>query len=670
MQILSQFALVRNSCLLNKWLIVGGAFVLLAACGSQENAVSEKNIAIAVDNNALTAANNIAAEQANSQSQLLTSLAASYPNGQLPPERAVQAANDLANNPAALKLTAATSRITAQSLSIQAQATSADYAPVQRIQNTTLYGAYFFSIYPGEVTTALATNPNWALEGPAFWASLATGTDLHPVHRFQNKLNGSYLYTIYDSERANIVANYAATFAYEGVAWNARQTTASGWSALYRFRNKTNGTYLFSAFESEKDAIVANYPTVFELEGIAYYVRQDAPPAALTCTPAAQSTAGYSLVFKGCNGTVALYYDVNECVRENATGLIWQGQTPAGTGLRANDRVFTNLDNTTDTQNYNSNNPIVATQAQIDAGSNSVGFKNAVNASSLCGKTAWRLPKRGELFGIVDASRSSPAIDTVWFPSTASADYWTSTPYTPALFTPTVPDPARPWLANKIDFSFAGNNNINFSDYRVGGNASSALIRVRLVHDPEPLACLPIAATSNGYSLITKSCNGTVPVFYDKTECVKDNTSGLIWEGKPTTGPRAANTYQTNFDSTTVDQVANSGSNGSIPSRPATLAEIAAPNNTVGYAKTVNASSLCGSRAWRLPTRDELATLVKSTEYPYINNFWFPNTKAWGYWTSTPAVNLTVFAKTINFAALSIEDQLREDGYYVRLVRN
>jgi len=215
------------------------------------------------------------------QTDLMTSLAELYPNGQLPLGQAtVNASKALAQNPAALSATAeSTGLIKSQSAAttIQPQATSADYQPVTRIQNTTLYGAYFFSIYPTEVTSALAGNRNWRLEGPAFWASLATGADLFPVHRFQNKQNGSYLYTIYDFERASIVANLSATFAYEGVAWYARQSPDAGWSPLYRFRNKTNGTYLFSAYESEKDAIVANYSAIFELEGIAYYVRQDAP---------------------------------------------------------------------------------------------------------------------------------------------------------------------------------------------------------------------------------------------------------------------------------------------------------------------------------------------------------------------------------------------------------
>ena len=255
------------------WLIYS-FIALLAACGSQESA----DTGVASTNTAYTAANSVEIEPINTatnSSNLLTSLAQLYPNGQLPAERAAQATQDLAQNPAALKLTADAAAQSTQSQTIEPQAVAVDYQPVQRVQNTTLYGAYFFSIYPSEITTALATNPNWKLEGPAFWASLATGSELFPVHRFRNKTNGSYLYSIYETERADIATNYAATFAYEGVAWYARQTPATGWSALYRFRNKTNGTYLFSAYESEKNTIVATYPDVFDLEGIAYYVRQE-----------------------------------------------------------------------------------------------------------------------------------------------------------------------------------------------------------------------------------------------------------------------------------------------------------------------------------------------------------------------------------------------------------
>ncbi|MCB1754421.1 MAG: DUF1566 domain-containing protein [Gammaproteobacteria bacterium] len=42
----------------------------------------------------------------------------------------------------------------------------------------------------------------------------------------------------------------------------------------------------------------------------------------------------------------------------------------------------------------------------------------------------WRLPSRAELLSLVDFGRSQPAIDTAYFPTTRSFNYWAVTPYT------------------------------------------------------------------------------------------------------------------------------------------------------------------------------------------------------------------------------------------------
>jgi len=109
-------------------------------------------------------------------------------------------------------------------------------------------------------------------------------------------------------------------------------------------------------------------------------------PTACTAAPI-NPTEPYSLVFKGCDANnVATYYDKTECVRQNSTGLIWQGQMPAGSGdLRANDQYKTNYDSTIELQKSNNGSPKAPTQAEIDASTNSIGFKNAVNLSNLCG---------------------------------------------------------------------------------------------------------------------------------------------------------------------------------------------------------------------------------------------------------------------------------------------
>lgn len=56
-------------------------------------------------------------------------------------------------------------------------------------------------------------------------------------------------------------------------------------------------------------------------------------------------------------------------------------------------------------------------------------FVAAVNAAGLCGAADWRMPTRRELVSIVHNGRTSPAIDTDWFPNTPSTWFWSSSPY-------------------------------------------------------------------------------------------------------------------------------------------------------------------------------------------------------------------------------------------------
>ncbi|MBK9340992.1 MAG: DUF1566 domain-containing protein [Rhodoferax sp.] len=148
-----------------------------------------------------------------------------------------------------------------------------------------------------------------------------------------------------------------------------------------------------------------------------------------TAAPLAQQAG---LVFKGCDAAnVAAYYDKSECVRDNTTGLIWQGQTPAGTGLRANDEMGrTNYNGASVAQKWNGITLVNPTQADIDNATNATGFKNAINATNLCGFNDWRLPSKDELFGLVKPALS-PKIDTTWFvnfsTTTAFQRFWTAT---------------------------------------------------------------------------------------------------------------------------------------------------------------------------------------------------------------------------------------------------
>lgn len=111
------------------------------------------------------------------------------------------------------------------------------------------------------------------------------------------------------------------------------------------------------------------------------------------------------------------------CTRDNTTGLLWEVKTADG-GLRDQNKLYTNYDNP-DLPQTETGNP---TQAEIDAGSNSVGFAKAVNATALCNQRDWRVPSLSELQIIVDHAYQ-PTINPTYFPTTPASFFWSSSPY-------------------------------------------------------------------------------------------------------------------------------------------------------------------------------------------------------------------------------------------------
>lgn len=581
----------RDFSCVKLWLIYS-FIALLSACGSQDSVntgLTDKNTALEATKNI---ADNAESINKNSDSILLASLAQLYPNGQLPKQRSDQAAQELSQNPTALLLTSAAPSATSSILqqkngaTFQPQAVAADYQPVQRIQNTTLYGAYFFSIYPSEIATALATNPNWASEGPAFWASLATGADLYPVHRFRNKTNGSYLYSIYETERSDIATNYAATFEYEGVAWYARQTSASGWSALYRFRNKTNGTYLFSAYESEKDAIVANYPDVFALEGIAYYVRQDAP--------------------------------LDTVVPPVVPPVV----TPTITSITPNSPTTVELGVATTFYVLGTNLPLTARLTIADAACQ-VASNSTTSFTQTCtlgGAPGLKVITVYSASGgiVIDATRTITAVSPPSkLPDTgitssqcykAGSNVLSSCAY--SLFAGTA-----------YDLNFYQDGMLGFD--KTAPAASDGKLGFSYSEVPNPLG-------------------GNFP----RTDCIKDNITGLTWEGKTTSGVRSSARTYTSLGNKIV-------------------------TDTAGYEANAN-TGLCGFDDWRLPTAAELQSIVDygaAATDPKIDAAWFPNTISNEYWTSSSRVGLTNLAWIVSFATGGVFEANRDDLHSVRLVR-
>ena len=134
---------------------------------------------------------------------------------------------------------------------------------------------------------------------------------------------------------------------------------------------------------------------------------------------------------------------------------------------------------------------------------------------------------------------------------------------------------------------------------------------------------------------------------YASSECVKDKLSGLVWEGKTTTGERASSNSYSNYGDSRFGDAST-------------------------YVTAVNAAKLCGYSNWRLPTRDELQALVDySVVSPNatIDATWFPNTVAASYWSASSYLGSSAKAWSVSFANGSVSNSARSGKLQLRLVR-
>jgi hypothetical protein len=165
-----------------------------------------------------------------------------------------------------------------------------------------------------------------------------------------------------------------------------------------------------------------------------------------------------------------------------------------------------------------------------------------------------------------------------------------------------------------------------------------------------------------GYTKIGAD-GGLLPVEATTWSCVKDNSTGLIWEVKTADGGlRDWLKGYTNFSLTYPTD----------PSSPSW--QYGDANDASGFANAVNTQGLCGANDWRLPTNVELLSIVVQTPLidPRIDSAFFPNTAKFDYWSSTPvggndhAIGITFFGGP---GAVGNQFYYRWQVLAVRLVR-
>jgi hypothetical protein len=164
--------------------------------------------------------------------------------------------------------------------------------------------------------------------------------------------------------------------------------------------------------------------------------------------------------------------------------------------------------------------------------------------------------------------------------------------------------------------------------------------------------------------------------------CTKDNKTGLIWEVK--SDNVVLHDKRWSYTWYEPDASKNGGFAGYQNGNGNTGYCFGSDCDTYAYKNAVNMKGLCGKSDWRLPTVDELMTLVfcsdgkygtdgSCTSYdtvtkPTISTVYFPNTQ-YGYWSSSPVANNYGSAQGVNFGNGFSFKGLKSYFNFVRLVR-
>ena len=147
--------------------------------------------------------------------------------------------------------------------------------------------------------------------------------------------------------------------------------------------------------------------------------------------------------------------------------------------------------------------------------------------------------------------------------------------------------------------------------------------------------------------------------------CVRDNVSGLVWEVK--TDDNGLHDKDWTYSWYNSNSSTNGGNAGSASGG---TCQTAGHCDTEKYVADVNASALGAYTDWRMPTDDELQSIVHyGRTNPTIDPTYFPNTPSSGFWSGSPDAYGSSSAWCVYFSYGFVNSYYRYDGYSIRVVR-
>ena len=164
---------------------------------------------------------------------------------------------------------------------------------------------------------------------------------------------------------------------------------------------------------------------------------------------------------------------------------------------------------------------------------------------------------------------------------------------------------------------------------------------------------------SSGNPLAVQSVDYTTTPW----DCVRDNITGLSWEVKTTDGGLRHWLHRYSwYNSTGINDGGDPGTaNGGVCVDSSNC-------DTEKYVAAVNAVGLCGQTDWRMPTVEELSSLLDGSFNDNIDSNYFPNSVGSYYWSSSSRVAASL-AWYVKFDYGEIYNYAKSIGTRVRLVR-
>jgi hypothetical protein len=234
--------------------------------------------------------------------------------------------------------------------------------------------------------------------------------------------------------------------------------------------------------------------------------------------------------------------------------------------------------------------------------------KALTGSVTFAGQSDWRMPNIRELLTIVDRTVYNPAFDAVAFPATPSPYFWSGSP--------DAGNSKDAWYV-RFDYGDAGVSSRGYSG------------AVRLVRAGQSFGVLDIARPSTDYV-----DQGDGSVTHTPTRLTWQRCSvGQSWTGSTCSGSTSTFTWD--------------------------------------VAKLLT-SSFAGKTDWRLPTEDELLSLVDYSKFSFaINATLFPNTLSSDFWSGSPGAGHSGYAWGVGFGDGGASHGYRGSyGFAVRLVRD